>query len=564
MKHLPTLLLALGLSAATLTAQNVTVYMKDGTTHKFNADRLSELKFRDVPQEQRMDVTFLQPEINVYSGGNANLAFKDEDGTVELTVDIYGPADASFLNVGTYTLSSENTPFTIDSNNRWTWLKINGEDKAIAAAEMYVNLGAATDAARFREQGVNPDHVYTIETVVTTEDNIKVSGKYVGELSSYTPWLTLALDKASYNENPQLPGTFYVKFSDPDYKCEMSLIFNADASATTLPAGTYTLSDFHQDGTISSASYVDLYRPNANLKLIAGSKVVVTRDGDNYTMDMDLNFNDGRTGDFTFSGQIAGTPTFETIEPEGTHFTAVSENIFSGGNVELTFSTADGQSLKLDMYGSETAVCLEPGEYIIGAETGFYVEPGYSEYRFTPEGGDAEDTKELKSGKVTVTEAEGVYTILFDITFEDDSTLKGWFEGELTKYGTLMRGTLTKAEYNDAMARPAGNMYIKFNDPDWIYTVGLNMFADPEATLLPAGTYTYGDRSTEPGTFDWNSYVDVYTGGSSTNNRMAEGSTVTVEEAEGVYTITMDMKFTSGRRAVLTYSGTISGAPVFE
>lgn len=88
MKHLPTLLLALGLSAATLTAQNVTVYMKDGTTHKFNADRLSELKFRDVPQEQRMDVTFLQPEINVYSGGNANLAFKNEDGTVELTADI--------------------------------------------------------------------------------------------------------------------------------------------------------------------------------------------------------------------------------------------------------------------------------------------------------------------------------------------------------------------------------------------------------------------------------------------------------------------------------------------
>lgn len=38
MKHLPTLLLALGLSAAAATAQNVTVMMKDGTTHKFNAD----------------------------------------------------------------------------------------------------------------------------------------------------------------------------------------------------------------------------------------------------------------------------------------------------------------------------------------------------------------------------------------------------------------------------------------------------------------------------------------------------------------------------------------------
>ena len=562
MKHLPTLLLALGLSAAAATAQNVTVMMKDGTTHKFNADRLSELKFLDVPQEQRMDVTFLQPEITEYSGGYASLTFTDAEGSVEFNADIYGPAEAVWFYPGTYRLQADGTPYTIDPE--CTTLKINGESKTIADAVMTVSYGPQTTDSRRREQTEDPERIYSIETTVTTADGIKLVGKYTGLLANYTRWLTLALDKASYNVNEQLPGDFYVKFSDPDYKCELAILFSADASATTLPAGTYTLSDVRMPGTISNASYVDVYRPNANLKLAPGSKVTVTRDGDNYSVDMALNLSDGRIGEFTYSGTISGTPKFINPQPDGTHFTTVSEEVFGSGNVTLTFTTEDDQSLELDMWGSETAVCLEPGEYIIGTETGLYVDPGYSEYRFTPEGADAEDTKELKSGKVTVTDADGVYTILFDITFEDDSTLKGWFEGELPKYGSLMRGTLTKAEYNDVVARPAGNMYIKFNDPDWVYTVGLNMFADPEATVLPAGTYTYGDRSTEPGTFDWNSYVDIYTGGSTTNNRMAEGSTVTVEGAEGAYTITMDMKFTSGRRAVLTYNGTISGAPVFE
>lgn len=561
MKHLPTLLLALGLSAASVTAQNVTVMMKDGTSHKFNADRLSELKFRDVPQEQRMDVTFLEPEISVYSGGNAGLTFKDAEGNIELTADIYGPADAAWLNQGTYTLSADRTPFTIDP--QYSSLKIDGEAKTITGAEMYVEFGPQIDASgRLREQGVNPDRIYVISAVITTDDNIRLYGTYVGMLSSYTPWLTLTLDKASYNDNPQVPGDFYVKFSDPDYKCEMAVVFSSDPSATTLPAGTYTLSDVRQSGTISPSSYVDLYRPNANLKLNPGSTIAVTRDGDDYTMEMNLNFNDGRTGEFSFSGVISGTPTFENPQPEGTQFTEVSEHVYSGGNVELTFSTEDGKILVLDMTGSYTATYLEPGVYTVGAETGMSIDPAYSGYQ--EEHGENVVRKELKSGTATVTEKNGVYTILIDITFTDDTTLNGWFEGELPNYGTLLHGTLTKAEYNDALARPAGNMYVKFNDPDWIYTVGINFFADPQETRLPAGVYTYGGRGTEPGSFDWNSYVEIYMGGGTTINRMAEGSTVTVEKDEDVYSITMDMKLESGRRVILTYNGAINGAPIFE
>lgn len=50
MKHFSTMLLALGLAAFSAAGQNVTVIMKDGTSHKFNADYLSELSFKDVQQ----------------------------------------------------------------------------------------------------------------------------------------------------------------------------------------------------------------------------------------------------------------------------------------------------------------------------------------------------------------------------------------------------------------------------------------------------------------------------------------------------------------------------------
>lgn len=564
MKHLTTLLLAAGLAGSMATAQNVTVLMKDGTSHKFNADRLSELKFRDVTQEESISVTFLAPDINVYSGGNVNLAFRDGEGTVECALDLYGPTDASWLNAGTYTFTDSREPFTVDTDDRYTYLKVNGEARTITGCTVEVQYGPQVDAAgRLREQGVSVDRTYRISVTLKTDDGLAVYGSYVGELSQYTPWLDMTLNKADYNVNPQLPGQFYVIFTDPDWKCYMSLVFVAEESATTLPAGEYTFSDMTMPGTLSSACNIDFYNPYSSAKLRPGSKVAVTRDGDNYAMVMDFILDDGREAHFTFDGTIGGTPLFDVPDPEGIQFTTISPEIYGYGNVEMTLGTEDGKILVLDMYGSDGAACLEPGEYTVGASTGFHIDPGYSGYQYE----EGEETLQfsLVSGKVNVAEKDGVYTLTFRIMLDDDSELVGWYEGEIEGYGTITRGAFNKAEYNDATARPAGNMYVKFDETvNWMYAAGIDFYADPSATTLPAGTYTYGGQSTAPGTFSWNSYVDIMVGSSSVNNRMAEGSTINVEENGGVYTITMNMKFESGRSAVLTYTGQISGTPLFQ
>lgn len=91
----------------------------------------------------------------------------------------------------------------------------------------------------------------------------------------------------------------------------MAMVFCADPDTRELPEGTYTLGDFASPGTLLSASYVNSYGPYFHCTLLEGSKVTVTRNGDTYDITMNLLLSDGRTADFTFSGEISGTPSFE-------------------------------------------------------------------------------------------------------------------------------------------------------------------------------------------------------------------------------------------------------------
>lgn len=88
----------------------------------------------------------------------------------------------------------------------------------------------------------------------------------------------------------------------------------------------------------------------------------------------------------------------------------------------------------------------------------------------------------------------------------------------------------------------------------------INAFVPADAKTLPAGTYTYGDNGAEF-TFDRQSYAEIAIGYGDSNFRFAEGSTITVTEAEGVYDITMELIFTTGKKATIKYNGTISGDP---
>lgn len=537
MKHLSTMLLAMGLITASASAQNVTVVMKDGTNHTFNADYLSEISFRDVPKGPET-VVLESLLVEPYSNGNVTLTFKNAEGNIECVTDLYGPKDTAWLRTGVYTVSGTNDAYTIDP--AYSSVKIDGETKQITAGQLDVTLEG---------------HVYSFAIELTLDDGSVFKGSYAGELDKYVQWLKATLNKASYNENPQQSGNFYVKFSDADWKYEMALVFVGNPSDTELAPGAYSYSDAAMPGTISPASYVDTYNPNANLRLVSGSKVVVEKNGANYDITMNLVLDDGRTADFTFNGEITGTPTFDTPNPDVMVFDSLNVTPYGRGNttLELTMTSDPSVKLTLDCYGSESASYFETGTYIVGAETGLYIDNDafYSNLK------EGSASTGLSSGKMTVTRDGAVYTLDIDVNLVDGRNIKATYTGILNAFSPITVFEVTSAEYNDNV-RPAGNMYVKFRDADWICTVALDLFTDKDAKVLPAGTYVYSTENT-PGTFSSKSYIET-----NTTNYLKEGSTVTVTEEGGVYTVKMTLVKDNGTEAIVNFNGEISGAPVFE
>lgn len=293
MKHLTTMLLALGIALGAA-GQNVVVVMKDGTSHTFNADRLSEITFKDVPLETP-PVEFKTVEVNPYGNGCVDVTFKTEDESVTCVAELNGTLDAAYLQPGVYNYSSTVEPYTFDP--QWTKLEMDGVSKKMTGGKVTVTI---------------EERVYSFDMEYELEGGETFRGKFSGELPDYTQWLKGTMNKASYNANPQAPGTFYVKLSDPDYTYEMALVLVADASAQVLPAGTYTYSETSAPGTLLATSNVDCnFVPRGNCHFAPGSEVVVEKNGEEYKITMHLKLEDKREAEITYTGSISGTPTFE-------------------------------------------------------------------------------------------------------------------------------------------------------------------------------------------------------------------------------------------------------------
>lgn len=544
MKHFNTLLLALGLTASAASAQNVIVVMKDGSRQKFNADYLSEIKFVDAGQETP-SVTFDKITIEPFSGGNFSMKFTNEEKGIILNLDAYGPKDAAFLHEGTYTVSSANDPMTIDPNPTYTYLMEDGSSQDIKEGTVVIT---------------RQDKVYTVKIDLTLNGDKAFKGEWSGTPDKYTPFIDATLSAASYLAIEQPAGQFYVKFNDANWAYEMAMVLIADKDAQTLPAGTYTLKEGTAPFTLSTASYVDCYNPNANCKLLPESKVTVAQsatDGE-YDITMDLTLSDGRTAEFTYSGAISGTPKFKF---EGEELKGVIANPYgSGSNTGLKFTkteNADDIAVELDTY-SDGGVYFQPGEYIVGETSGQRIDTDIT-YTYVMKDG----TKTaVKSGKMTVTLDGDTYTFNMDFVLENDESYKAQYIGKVPNYGPVVIIDLSAASYN-TNATPAGNFYVKFNNSAYSCEMALDMFGDTEATSLPEGTYTYGTEGT-PGTFGSKSYVQLSSPFQSSNNKLTEGSTVTVSKDGENYTIAMNLNFEDGRKAVINYAGTFSNSPTFE
>lgn len=288
MKQLKTLILlaALGISGAS--AQTITVVSNDGTSYKFNADYVKELRFAET--EASMDFSTLSVE--PFANGNVALTLTSADSSTELVLDTYGENTDNYLVAHNYEVKAEGA-YRIDMG-KWSYAKINGDQKSLKSGSMEVSYEGK---------------VVTLKIDITTADDIQIVGSYTGDLNKYGPIVAINPTAAKFSDNAKEKGEFYVNFNDTMYTFEMAVDFFADQDATSLPDGTYTYSAVNNPGTFSSKTYVDMYSPYTNNKMKGGT-VTVSTEGSERVIKFDLQFEDGRLGQGQFKGKISGTPIF--------------------------------------------------------------------------------------------------------------------------------------------------------------------------------------------------------------------------------------------------------------
>lgn len=277
-------------------AQSVTVVNDDGTTHKFGADYVAGMTFEEVTSGYDIMVTDL--DVDVYSSGNVGFHLSLSNGG-KLDLDTYGPKTTQYLRAGTYEVTS-NSPtgeFYIDPSPSWTYYMIDGAKKAVASGKLVIT---------------NKQEIYTLVLDMVMDDGTELKTQWSGKFprTHYSEYFEMDMSSASYNENPQDAGHFYVKFNDSNYYVEMPLIFNCGSDATELLPGTYTVSKSDEAMTLKN-SYISIYSPSSSPEINDGV-VLVEKLDDGYFIDMQFLFDDGRHANFVYEGAITGTPTFNT------------------------------------------------------------------------------------------------------------------------------------------------------------------------------------------------------------------------------------------------------------
>lgn len=290
MKQFYLLLLATALATPAVTGQNILVITKDGVSHKFNADYVSELKFQEIfPPASPVD--FDAVSVDPFSNGNVTLTFTNQEGQ-KAVLDFYGPRDATWLQSGLYTVNAQREDFSI--NPAYSEI-FDGVKKNIAG-------GSAQVTADGRH--------YVVDFQLTLDDTSEYAGHFDGTLDTYTRIVSAQLTNAAYGNNAQGAGKFYIKLNDDAYKWEIALGLTATPDATELAEGTYTCTEDGGEMSLSRSVYAETYNPYALLHYMPGSQVTVSRTADGHRLELNLLFDDGRTGEFTFEGTISGTPKF--------------------------------------------------------------------------------------------------------------------------------------------------------------------------------------------------------------------------------------------------------------
>lgn len=236
--------------------------------------------------------------VNDQQPGEHYLKINDANWTFEGSLDLYSDVNSTRPAAGTYTFSTDKTPGTLGAltqistyspNNYFTAQEGSFVTIAYEGSNLVLTGTLYLEEGRKATLHYNGPHDFPEESAKETLD------------------LNTCQTPKIINNNGRVDGEFYVKMNDESWSYDMAIDFFAEASATAIPAGTYSYSAENTPGTFGPKSYIDLYTPNlgSSLRFAEGSTVEVSYEGDNITMVFSLELDgQDKVLKMTYTGPI--------------------------------------------------------------------------------------------------------------------------------------------------------------------------------------------------------------------------------------------------------------------
>ncbi|MCM1320119.1 MAG: hypothetical protein NC217_07015 [Muribaculaceae bacterium] len=495
-------------------------------------------------------------------------------GTYTGTVDKFGPiytadlASASYQEITTpadngfyYKFNDANWAITMRldffnsgaqlPNGVYTFAD-TGADGTVSTTSSYVDLASPYNESniRFTEGKVTVSGEGASRTVKVEGKlsiGLEVDFTYIGTLPErpvVAPTADFVMNADAVNAsaiwgmtNPYLTFT---DSSNPSYKVIMDM--HQPGTSYILP-GTYEIVKVN-NGVNTTDYYVTGVGSTFNLgstkMSFNGGTLTVTLAGKTYTFDGLIELQNGKTLQFTYTGEMGNCGPAEPVGPAADYTIAANEveinSYSSGANYSLNLVNTENkyEALMLDLY--QTAkYYVQPGTYTVtaGEAAGtISTNASYSYYANdgTPVG--------FKGGEVVIALDGEIYTIEANITLVNDKTVKATYNGKLA-YGPVANFTLQNVSTVN-VTEPADNgFYYRFNDKDYATELRLDFFAEG-TTTLPNGTYTFdttGANGTVTGIID---LYAQYGAPISANNVSFKSGTVTVSGEGDNRTVAID------------------------
>ena len=424
-------------------------------------------------------------EINDPAPNGFYYKFNDANWDVTMRLDFF--CNETQLANGVYTISDSKASGTV------------------SIADSYVDLAApySESSLRFTEgtvtvSGEGADR--TINVKGTLSIGLEVDFTYTGELAERP----VAEPAADYVMNANAVNASAIWGMTNPY-----LTFTCTTDATTKvvmdihqPGTSYLLPGTYEvlkvnGGTPTTDYYItgvgSTFKQGNLTSNFNGGTVNVTLSGKEYTFEGLIELQNGKTLQFTYTGELGNCGPSEPVGPAYDYTivaTTVEDEIYSSGsNFALNMVDANNpnQSLMLDLY--QTAkYYLQPGSYPVDSTEAAGTIGNNPSYSFFASDGVSTG---FKSGDVLITLDGEIYTIDADIRLTNDKTVKATYTGKIAN-GPVVNFDLKAVTYVDVNDPAANGFYYRFNDQYWGTETRIDFFAEG-TTTLPDGTYTFAD-----------------------------------------------------------------------